>query len=152
MRFQSTLPSRGATQYLFPFYGQVLISIHAPLAGSDKSSSLSTNGSFRFQSTLPSRGATTNCSDIIEQCHISIHAPLAGSDCWQSCITSRPPYFNPRSPRGERRTIDYIIGDFKLFQSTLPSRGATKYEGGNFVINTISIHAPLAGSDNYRTV
>ena len=60
-------------------------------------------------------------------------------------------YFNPRSPRGERRTIDYIIGDFKLFQSTLPSRGATLDKGLFLVIIHISIHAPLAGSD-YMTV
>ena len=34
-------------------------------------------------------------------------------------------YFNPRSPRGERRSVLLHLSDFRLFQSTLPARGAT---------------------------
>ncbi|EFE93125.1 hypothetical protein GCWU000341_00204 [Oribacterium sp. oral taxon 078 str. F0262] len=80
---------------------------------------------------------------------ISIHAPLAGSDiatCYNrktDCnFNPRSPrgerprkfgrnpinflYFNPRSPRGERqRSIKYHV-NITGFQSTLPSRGATK--------------------------
>ena len=37
------------------------------------------------------------------------------------------------------------------FQSTLPLRGATRYEQGTEYGCDISIHAPLAGSDDYRT-
>ena len=101
---------------------------------------------------------------------ISIHAPLAGSDTAEQASASlrqnfnprsprgeRPPqtggqsvihYFNPRSPRGERLSIITSGYCSLIFQSTLPSRGATleaiKY--ADTVI--ISIHAPLAGSDN----
>ncbi len=101
--FQSTLPSRGAT---YPRPGDCLysnISIHAPLAGSDPWARPQNNSEFR----------------------ISIHAPLAGSDrlkAWAACLTS---YFNPRSPRGERLQHCEIQPPATVFQSTLPSRGAT---------------------------
>ena len=55
--FQSTLPSRGATSLCLPVIRQDIISIHAPLAGSDAG----------------------NHKLIVVQI-ISIHAPLAGSD------------------------------------------------------------------------
>ena len=56
-KFQSTLPSRGATE-----------------------KELDTVAKYVFQSTLPSRGATKVCLlDCVPQV-ISIHAPLAGSD------------------------------------------------------------------------
>ena len=56
---------------------------------------------------------------------ISIHAPLTGSD------------------------VDGVVDvtGTKLFQSTLPSQGATRPEGKAVDANGISIHAPLTGSD-----
>ncbi|EFT83512.1 hypothetical protein HMPREF0620_0517 [Parascardovia denticolens DSM 10105 = JCM 12538] len=36
------------------------------------------------------------------------------------------------------------------FQSTLPLRGATGWADVSGAVNTISIHAPLAGSDRRR--
>ena len=56
-QFQSTLPLRGATMAVFEDLDSWLISIHAPLTGSDK--------------RLPLK------STLIP---ISIHAPLTGSD------------------------------------------------------------------------
>ncbi len=77
--------------------------------------------------------------------------------------------FNPRSPRGERRTGQYAVHVLGRFQSTLPARGATseciksslrrvsfnprsragsdrsKHLGKR--IKWVSIHAPRAGSD-----
>ena len=101
------------------------ISIHTPLAGSDRAAS-------------GLRGL---------QAIISIHTPLAGSDaalrkCWRSLIfqstlplrgATRPDnwtiwptgYFNPHSPCGERL--------------------AHRAQSAHFEI--ISIHTPLAGSD-----
>ena len=55
--FQSTLPLRGVTLCTGQLDKPTLISIHAPLAGSD---------------SIDARGS----ADVI----ISIHAPLAGSD------------------------------------------------------------------------
>ena len=101
------------------------ISIHAPLAGSD----------------YPQAHAYL----IAER--ISIHAPLAGSDpadykkrlhnpyfnprspCGERQSQSRTPSksanFNPRSPCGERRFNHEFVVAFRQFQSTLPLRGAT---------------------------
>ena len=103
-RFQSTLPSRGATIAFVLQPGRELhISIHAPLAGSDCTRRELYILSPLFQSTLPSRGAT------LPQC-----------DHPRCCSN-----FNPRSPRGERLRLIAPMGGVCLFQSTLPSRGAT---------------------------
>ena len=79
-------------------------------------------------------------------------------------------YFNPRSPCGERQRRDICIKQAKVFQSTLPVRGATTINSANLAANMefqstlpvrgatrqqllhdmpqrISIHAPRAGSD-----
>ena len=100
-----------------------------------------------FQSTLPARGATvaTRLSRRIR------------------------PYFNPRSPHGERplhnshqirnllfqstlpaRGATYWydkLQKINLFQSTLPARGATTATTVMQPANYISIHAPRTGSD-----
>ena len=78
--FQSTLPVRGATGKNVGYIEGVLISIHAPRAGSDQQDISFSEGYHRFQSTLPVRGATA----------AGRHLPLCGED------------FNPRSPCGER--------------------------------------------------
>ena len=81
---------------------EMQISIHAPLAGSDIHHKANGLYDIEFQSTLPSRGATHILHILDAVIHISIHAPLAGSD--------------------------------------LRSHGISQQE-------IISIHAPLAGSD-----
>ena len=146
--FQSTLPSRGATSGVSALSAAVLISIHAPLAGSDLRVDLIVARYTRFQSTLPSRGATraahTLFSDTLISIHaplagsdfgnrtengkiieISIHAPLAGSDNLPITFFSGLCDFNPRSPRGERLKVSRETKRVTKFQSTLPSRGAT---------------------------
>ena len=79
--------------------------------------------------------------------HISIHAPLTGSDkrIHNTCNFFR--YFNPRSPHRERRSLKLCKCCFPIFQSTLPSQGATFTALGGSPVNVISIHAPLTGSD-----
>ena len=78
------------------------ISIHAPRTGSD----------------------ITPC-DSKQQANISIHAPRTGSDTKRFPAAPASPYFNPRSPHGERLRISAHTVSRKLFQSTLPARGAT---------------------------
>ena len=58
-------------------------------------------------------------------------------------------YFYPRSPRGERRDRGKRHKDGRKFLSTLPSRGATYFQAVCRRCQGISIHAPLAGSDQY---
>ena len=80
------------------------ISIHTPLAGSDRAAS-------------GLRGL---------QAIISIHTPLAGSDRPLSHSSFRTRYFNPHSPCGERRVPLTYASCICQFQSTLPLRGATR--------------------------
>ncbi len=86
--------------------------------------------------------------------------------------SSASPYFNPRSPHGERRrhydntryhllfqstlpargatTAKLKMLDSELFQSTLPARGATRALNVGLAVGSISIHAPRTGSDRCR--
>ena len=102
-----------------------LISIHAPLTGSDPP---------WFQN---------NTTQII-----SIHAPLTGSDYIHKYSRVPEHYFNPRSPHRERQASNRRADCTYLFQSTLPSQGATLTFTPLFLNPNISIHAPLTGSDN----
>ena len=103
--------------------------------------------SFIFQSTLPARGATP-CLIFADAFRlISIHAPREGSDPQRTRSCHPRPYFNPRSPRGERLDfVDELISP-RQFQSTLPARGATQAVQNKHGKPEISIHAPREGSD-----
>ena len=61
--------------------------------------------SLQFQSTLPARGATDGEFVEIKGIPISIHAPREGSDLTEIVAVVLTYYFNPRSPRGERRPL-----------------------------------------------
>ena len=124
--FQSTLPLRGATAWYIKHASHVLISIHAPLTGSDPSlwpgSSVGSHfnprspygerhaviatffNSVAFQSTLPLRGATAGYPFRLLQKAISIHAPLTGSDRCRS-FNGEPCYISIHAPlTGSDRT------------------------------------------------
>ena len=128
----------------------LMISIHAPRAGSDAGSDLDKRMTEIFQSTLPVRGATLVIQLVYTTLRISIHAPRAGSDTTEIDIAVRA----------------------MLFQSTPPVRGATMFNistircswnfnprppcGGRRCISAycnweaeISIHAPRAGGDSF---
>ena len=128
LRFQSTLPMRGATGKGFKSIRLCQISIHAPHAGSDKFS--------------PAE---------MHILGISIHAPHAGSDRNGVGFTVDGGDFNPRSPCGERPLLERRGAVLQLFQSTLPMRGATFVVSDLFFYVLISIHAPHAGSDSKRS-
>ena len=78
-----------------------------------------------FQSTLPVWGATDNEYDQIRRDIISIHAPRVGSDRSVEVLGKGGKHFNPRSPCGERRWLDFP----------------------GYPSCAISIHAPRVGSD-----
>ena len=125
-RFQSTLPSRGATEKGYSRLLEQEISIHAPLAGSDILRGSIGARSSRFQSTLPSRGATMlKCYQIADT-------------IFQSTLPSR-------GATRQKELYDAV----RQFQSTLPSRGATSVMPYTTALRPISIHAPLAGSDRF---
>jgi len=124
LRFQSTLPSRGAT------HQKGLI-----------------RRRLQFQSTLPSRGATLAQRPAHNVSLVSIHAPLARSDPLHGRQRQAAHRFNPRSPREERHAGVSRPPAHRTFQSTLPSRGATQQVWDSLDKLTVSIHAPLARSD-----
>ena len=84
-KFQSTLPARGATSGWCRMRFFAGISIHAPRTGSD--------GFLR-------------CAEPTGK--ISIHAPRTGSDTMRRKRKGNKPYFNPRSPHGERRACPCV--------------------------------------------
>ena len=102
-----------------------MISIHAPLAGSDarRAGFYTPHGDFNPRSPCGERPARAGCGRRI-----------AG-------------HFNPRSPCGERPGKPRSAQSSAGFQSTLPLRGATPGFTRLCLCITISIHAPLAGSD-----
>ena len=126
--FQSTHPSRGATTRLDAVAGRAIISIHAPLAGCDA----------KRHGQRP------------QPLGISIHAPLTGCDSPPGKQKRRNPHFNPRTPRGVRLREQNFLRFLVSFQSTHPSRGATKTDENNRNNESISIHAPLAGCDRLQ--
>ena len=151
-RFQSTLPSQGATIGRCPCCGDILISIHAPLTGSDIALSWYSIGIKLFQSTLPSQGAT-----------VTLYVP-ARLLLFQSTLPSQ----------GATEISSTVSPSAILFQSTLPSQGATGDAAGGTckvqdfnprsphrerpgavcrqrLFSGISIHAPLTGSDVMNT-
>ena len=147
--FQSTRPSRGATPR--PGYGEGGAKDFNPRAPRGARRLRDGNGiaGTGFQSTRPSRGATAGrLSAGSSHWHfnpraprgarlcragpdsvgssISIHAPLAGRDPPRSpAPRCQQTDFNPRAPRGARLIVDGAPCEWKQFQSTRPSRGAT---------------------------
>ena len=123
------------------------ISIHAPRTGSDVIAT-----AFALAPNISIHAPRTG-SDIQHIAHIlailviSIHAPRTGSDAKRRELATLAKNFNPRSPHGERRKSRSKPCDTshfnprsphgerlhpretfpasRLFQSTLPARGAT---------------------------
>ncbi len=169
--FQSTLPTRGATAPARRFAPASVVSIHAPHTGSDVHDANDRVTRDMFQSTLPTRGATVTCARRC--CPSSCFNPRSPHGERLLVGDSSPgsrQSFNPRSPHGERlgrRTVHAAGGQvsihaphtgsdttaipddgiYAVFQSTLPTRGATPAIAGSGWRETVSIHAPHTGSD-----
>ena len=125
---------------------------HSP-CGERLTSRLIMSHSLEFQSTLPMRGATfLRLQSHRYRRQISIHTPHAGSDPAVVVPRGQHAHFNPHSPCGERPASAGLSFQHFQFQSTLPMRGATKFEIKVFVELPISIHTPHAGSDPTRLV
>ena len=105
------------------------------------------NGPSRFQSTLPMRGATWyNTGAYGRAINFNPRSPC-GERLVGVINDGDFADFNPRSPCGERQNLLAGKTATKLFQSTLPMRGATAFPALEVQSSTISIHAPHAGSD-----
>ena len=148
----------------------VHISIHTPLAGSDRRNRRRCTYPQNFNPHSPCGerlgcrlsmppisdfNPHSPCGERLDRfiCYrdcidaISIHTPLAGSDsafsryCHPVCISIH----TPLAGSDLSRSTTYIT--LRLFQSTLPLRGATTDESHVRSPDAISIHTPLAGSD-----
>ena len=145
--FQPTLPARGATFASGSSrFGGLDFNPRSP-HGERLMFWRSFSPTNRFQPTLPARGATQHSQHAPHHSHISPPAPRTGSDDYQLPLSCLRRYFNPRSPHGERPTLNVllmVVGDFNprsphgerpmwqkdaqgawVFQPTLPARGAT---------------------------
>ena len=131
------------------------------------------NGCCPFQSTLPARGATESARRNEDAGKFQSTLPARGATARRRLRCPCSINFNPRSPHGERllenakkdlakkisihapRTgSDEQLGfkqiDYKIFQSTLPARGATARARSGYADMIISIHAPRTGSDDKK--
>ena len=169
LKFQSTLPVRGATYANGVYNSDVMISIHAPRAGSDARIVPACSSRSTFQSTLPVRGATQKGMNYDKVLNISIHAPRAGSDNSRAVgfpfkihFNPRSPcgerllpiafslalvYFNPRSPCGERLILWEVHSCNFNFNPRSPCGERPASQPAVNASLAISIHAPRAGSD-----
>ncbi len=172
LTFQSTLPARGATTAQRANHCRFSISIHAPRTGSDTSTGKRSTISLNFNPRSPHGerrylrahgGCARNFNPrsphgerrvfrgvLCVSKKISIHAPRWGSDPFLQGAFCTHHYFNPRAPHGERRFRALVHHTSVIqFQSTLPARGATCCRCPVLRTDTISIHAPRTGSDNW---
>ena len=105
-----------------------IISIHAPREGGDSAAGWWQDGPQTFQSTPPARGAT--CT-------------------WRTAPADRP-YFNPRPPRGGRRTKVTGYNVFTTISIHAPREGGDRLQCFFRLLAGISIHAPREGGDVVR--
>ena len=127
LTFQSTPPSREATRALIAldeYYGPFQ-STPPSREATRRARKLSISAA--FQSTPPSREATNAYIALIAFDRISIHASLAGGDAGRSDASSWRTHFNPRLPRGRRHPLISSGANRAQFQSTPPSREATRF-------------------------
>ena len=123
--FQSTLPVRGGTVFVFIVYSYIHISIHPPRAGRDIVGLPLLALAILISIHPPRAGRDIEARLQIEVGSISIHPPRAGRD--DMGRSSRWPYIR--------------------FQSTLPVRGGTLQCLRECESLEISIHPPRAGRD-----
>ena len=169
IKFQSTHPLRGATITRTPARRGHGISIHAPLAGCDFSSTrtaaaprhfnprtpcgvrqstiLSISRLLEFQSTHPLRGATSVQRSPRNRNTISIHAPLAGCDEREEGSTCKY-WISIHAPlAGCDQLHDLLYAQRLAISIHAPLAGCDFVRSPKSAAMEISIHAPLAGCD-----
>ena len=124
VQFQSTLPARGATEWL-----DVGFNVSRP-----------------FQSTLPARGPSPVCCIACCAIHFNPRSPHGERLAARSVMYHAPQYFNPRSPHGERLFLAQWRTRTGRFQSTLPARGATIGADGRPIRTTFQSTLPARGA------
>ena len=169
VRFQPTLPARGATNLDTDGFQREMISTHAPRTGSDLTCVRNLQRSTNFNPRSPHGERRASCLEQFDFEEFQPTLPARGATRYPHPGRYAQHHFNPRSPHGERRalTADYVHdarfqptlparGATPLsrrakramqFQPTLPARGATGGMTADGQRGTISTHAPRTGSD-----
>ena len=125
-----------------------MISIHAPLTGSDDESTAQIEADLQFQSTLPLRGATYFGRFVKVFLAFQSTLPLRGATVGVRAKESKRRNFNPRSPYGERLGAGTKIRIVGVISIHAPLTGSDVWLLLIIaVFALISIHAPLTGSD-----
>ena len=122
--FQSTLPARGATLQGRTIRTGIAHFNPRSLHGERRPVFFVPTRPCSFQSTLPARGATQRFPMRIDNRDFNPRS-LHGERLFTSLSSSSSSNFNPRSLHGERRNMAVRAYPEKIFQSTLPARGAT---------------------------
>ena len=103
LAFQSTRPARGATLTDLLHAHHLHVSIHAPRAGRDLTTSTRTQCGSCFNPRAPRGARLGRVVVFIPALLVSIHAPRAGRDARAPDAIITLTGFNPRAPRGARR-------------------------------------------------
>ena len=121
-------PPRGG-RLLVLLYGiyKLLISIHAPREGGDYKHHAVSNNTATFQSTPPARGATGLFDGDEPSCGFQSTPPARGATHTGRRIEREPAYFNPRPPRGGRRSCLWSSHRHTLHFNPRPPRGGRRW-------------------------
>ena len=103
-----------------------------------------------FQSPRPLRGATCRGRRTTWRfCHFNPRAPC-GARRDGAVVRLVQPRFQPTRPLRGATALPFRAYALVIFQPTRPLRGATDTIPCRIPVTSISIHAPLAGRDNWR--
>ena len=120
-------PRTGSDDVNFSFLNaSTLISTHAPRTGSDRWIPKSPNMLSKISTHAPRTGSDKRFWFLLPAVGISTHAPRTGSDLHAGGVLCHLGDFNPRSPHGERPGTTSARHTTRIFQPTLPARGATR--------------------------
>ena len=128
------------------------ISIHAPLTGCDAASRPRYLAAPEISIHAPLTGCDANVFHRLLPIYISIHAPLTGCDRSKNLTDNLRNGFQSTHPSRGATKIPYGILFPDKFQSTHPSRGATRFSAPKAAVSSISIHAPLTGCDGVKSI
>ena len=146
MKFQSTLPARGATRNGWNGKNQYVISIHAPRTGSDAEALFSLSDFSGFQSTLPARGATF--SPEMPERIFSFQSTLPARGATERKIyCESPACISIHAPRTGSDAIAGAQLDVLQISIHAPRTGSDFGRKPDCRFRHISIHAPRTGSD-----
>ena len=124
-----------------------IISIHAPLTGSDRSRDVGGRLVYHFNPRSPHRERHGFADDIKAAPYISIHAPLTGSDgeYWFYYLVPGISIHAPLTGSDALRTKHLNDSEISIHA---PLTGSDVNRSPVNKTDVISIHAPLTGSDN----